>query len=393
MSARIEPIQTRLVRPAIELLEESLIRKVAEDNIGRDDVIPLWFGEPDLPTPEFIKEAAIQALRDDHVFYTQNRGIPPLLEAISDYVSRLHDRQIGIDRLTVTGSGMNAIMLSSQALVDAGDNMIVIGPVWPNCIETIHVMGGETRVVPLTPVADGGWRFDLDRVLDACDERTVGVFVNSPGNPTGWMMEADEQRDLLAACRARGLTIVADEVYVRLAYDRPRAPSFLDVAEPDDRLIVVNSFSKSWSMTGWRLGWLTHAAALGDVFAKLNEFNIAAPTSFVQHAGVTAVRDGEEFVLATVERYRRNRDLVYQRLAALPRVHLARPEGAFYAFFAVDGMTDSVAFAQRLIDEAGVGLAPGRAFGPSGEGRLRLCFAAETQTLSTALDRLSTALG
>ncbi len=393
MSARIEPIQTRLVRPAIELLEESLIRKVAEDNIGRDDVIPLWFGEPDLPTPEFIKEAAIQALRDDHVFYTQNRGIPPLLEAISDYVSRLHDRQIGIDRLTVTGSGMNAIMLSSQALVDAGDNMIVIGPVWPNCIETIHVMGGETRVVPLTPVADGGWRFDLDRVLDACDERTVGVFVNSPGNPTGWMMEADEQRDLLAACRARGLTIVADEVYVRLAYDRPRAPSFLDVAEPDDRLIVVNSFSKSWSMTGWRLGWLTHAASLGDVFAKLNEFNIAAPTSFVQHAGVTAVRDGEEFVLATVERYRRNRDLVYQRLAAMPRVHLARPEGAFYAFFAVDGMTDSVAFAQRLIDEAGVGLAPGRAFGPSGEGRMRLCFAAETQTLSTALDRLATALG
>ncbi|HBK79295.1 MAG TPA: aspartate aminotransferase [Nitrospinae bacterium] len=393
MSTRIEPIQTRLVRPAIELLEESLIRKVAEDNIGRDDVIPLWFGEPDLPTPEFIKEAAIQALRDDHVFYTQNRGIPPLLEALSDYVSRLHDREIGIDRLTVTASGMNAIMLSSQALVDTGDKMIVIGPVWPNCIETVHVMGGETHVVPLTPAADGGWRFDLDRVLDACDDRTVGVFVNSPGNPTGWMMEADEQRDLLVACRARGLTIVADEVYVRLAYDRPRAPSFLDVAEPDDQLIVVNSFSKSWSMTGWRLGWLTHAASLGDVFAKLNEFNIAAPTSFVQHAGVTAVRDGEEFVLATVERYRRNRDLVYQRLAALPRVHLARPEGAFYAFFAVDGMTDSVAFAQRLIDEAGVGLAPGRAFGPSGEGRLRLCFAAETQTLSTALDRLSTVLG
>jgi aspartate/methionine/tyrosine aminotransferase len=392
MSERIEPIQTRFVRPSIELLEESLIRKVAENNIGRDDVIPLWFGEPDLPTPEFIKEAAIQALRDDHVFYTQNRGIPPLLDALSTYVSRLHERPIGTDRLTVTGSGMNAIMLSSQALVDAGDNMIVIGPVWPNCIETVHVMGGETRVVPLTPIADGGWRFDLDRVLDACDERTVGVFVNSPGNPTGWMMEADEQRDLLAACRARGLTIVADEVYVRLAYDRPRAPSFLDVAEPDDRLIVVNSFSKSWSMTGWRLGWLTHAAALGDVFAKLNEFNIAAPTSFVQHAGVTAVRDGEEFVLATVERYRRNRDLVYQRLAAMPRVRLARPEGAFYAFFAVDGMTDSVAFAEQLINDVGVGLAPGRAFGPSGEGRLRLCFAAEAQTLSNALDRLAQAL-
>jgi aspartate/methionine/tyrosine aminotransferase len=393
MFGRIDPIRSRFVRPAIESLEESLIRKVAEDNIGRDDVIPLWFGEPDLPTPGFIKDAAVQALNDDHVFYTQNRGIPPLLEAISTYVSRLHEREIGIDRLTVTGSGMNAIMLTMQALVDAGDNMIVIGPVWPNCVETVHVMGGEARVVPLTSDADGAWRFDLDRVLDACDERTVGVFVNSPGNPTGWMMEADEQRDLLAACRARGLAIVSDEVYVRLAYDRPRAPSFLDVAEPDDRLIVVNSFSKSWSMTGWRLGWLTHPAPLGDMFAKLNEYNLAAPTTFVQHAGVTAVRDGEDFVTATVERYRRNRDLVYQRLAAMPRVRLARPEGAFYAFFAVDGMTDSVAFATRLINEAGVGLAPGRAFGPSGEGRLRLCFAAEAATLSTALDRLAPALG
>jgi aspartate/methionine/tyrosine aminotransferase len=393
MSQKVETLRTRTVRPAIESLAESLIRKVAENNIGRDDVIPLWFGEPDSATPDFIKEAAIQALHDDHVFYTQNRGIPPLLDAISDYVSGLHDRPIGIDRLTVTGSGMNAIMLSSQALVDAGDNMVVIGPVWPNCVETIHVMGGEARVVPLSPAEDGGWRFDLDRVLDACDERTVGVFVNSPGNPTGWMMESDEQRALLEACRERGLTIVADEVYVRLAYDRPRAPSFLDVAEPDDKLIVVNSFSKSWSMTGWRLGWLTHAAPLGDVFAKLNEFNLAAPTTFVQHAGITAVRDGESFVQETVERYRRNRDLVYQRLAAMPRVRLARPEGAFYAFFAVDGMTDSVAFAQKLINDVGVGLAPGRAFGPAGEGRLRLCFAAESQTLSTALDRLASALG
>jgi aspartate/methionine/tyrosine aminotransferase len=382
----------RFVRPAIETLEESLIRKVAEDNIGRADVIPLWFGEPDLPTPGFIKDAAVQALRDDHVFYTQNRGIPELREAISTYVTRLHDREIGFDRLTVTGSGMNAIMLASQALVDAGDNMIVIGPVWPNCIETIHVMGGEARLVPLTPDDDGLWRLDLGRVLDACDDRTVGVFVNSPGNPTGWMMEPCDQRDLLAACRARGVAIVADEVYVRLAYDRDRAPSFLDIAEPDDRLIVVNSFSKSWSMTGWRLGWLTHPAALGEVFAKLNEFNIASPTSFVQHAGVTAVRDGEDFVLATVERYRRNRDLVFQRLAAMPRVRLARPEAAFYAFFAVDGMTDSVAFATRLINETGVGLAPGRAFGPAGEGRMRLCFAAESETLSNALDRLAPAL-
>ena len=380
------------IRPGIESLEGSLIRHVSDAHMGRDDLIPLWFGEPDLPTPDFIKAAANQALADDHVFYTQNRGIPPLLEVISEYATRLHDRPIGIDRLTITGSGMNAIMLSSQLLVDAGDNVLVVGPVWPNCRETVHVMGGEARVVAMTPDADGRWRLDLDELMDACDDRTVGIFVNSPGNPTGWMMEADEQRDLLERCRARGLYIIADEVYVRLAFDRERAPSFLDVAEPDDRLIVINSFSKSWSMTGWRLGWLTHPAALGDAFAKLNEYNLAAPTTFVQHAGITAVREGEDFVIEMVERYRRNRDLVFQRLAAMPRVRLSRPEAAFYAFFSVDGVDDSVGLAHKLIEDTGVGLAPGRAFGPAGEGWLRLCFAAEADTLSRALDRLEPAL-
>lgn len=380
------------IRPDIETLEGSLIRHVSDAHMGREDLIALWFGEPDLPTPDFIKESATRALAENHVFYTQNRGIPPLLEAISEYVSRLHEKPIGIDRLTVTGSGMNAIMLTSQLLVDAGDNMVVVGPVWPNCRETVHVMGGEARVVAMTPDADGRWRLDLDALMDARDERTVGVFVNSPGNPTGWTMDSEEQRALLDLCRERGLYIVADEVYVRLAYDRPRAPSFLDVAEADDRLIVINSFSKSWSMTGWRLGWLTHPAGLGDAFAKLNEYNLAAPTTFVQHAGITALRDGEDYVVEMVERYRRNRDLVFQRLAAMPRVRLSRPEGAFYAFFAVDGMDDSVAFAHKLIDDTGVGLAPGLAFGPAGEGWLRLCFAAEADTLSRALDRLEPAL-
>lgn len=380
------------IRPAIDALSGSLIRAVADANMGREGVIPLWFGEPDKPTPDFIKQAAVRALAEDHVFYAQNRGIPPLLEALSAYATNLHGREIGMDRITVTGSGMNAIMLTSQALVDAGDNMVVVGPVWPNCRETVHVMGGEARTAALKPSPDGRWRLDLDAVLDSCDDRTVAVFVNSPGNPTGWVMREETQRALLEACRERGIWVIADEVYIRLDYDHPRAPSFLDIAEPDDRLIVINSFSKSWSMTGWRLGWITHPPAMGDVFSKLNEFNIAAPTTFVQHAGVTAVRDGEPFVLETVERYRRNRDLVFQRLSAMKRVRLPRPEGAFYAFFGVDGMSDSVAFAKQLIGETGVGLAPGRAFGPEGEGWLRLCFAAEAETLSTALDRLEPAL-
>ena len=383
-----ETAAPRPMRPEIERLGGSLIRAVAEANIGRGDVIPLWFGEPDTATPDFIKEAAVRALAADRVFYTQNRGIPPLREAIAAYASGLHGRDIGTDRITVTASGMNAIMLCSQLIVAPGDNIVAVGPIWPNCVETVHVMGGETRIVPLEADGGTGWRLDLDRLLDACDDRTVGVLVNSPANPTGWMMTADDQRALLESCRARGIYVIADEVYIRLAYNAPRAPSFLDIAEPDDRLLAINSFSKSWSMTGWRLGWLTHAPELGDAFAKLNEYNVASPTTFVQHAGITAIGEGEPFVESLLERYRRNRDLVVQRLGAMRRVRLPRPDGAFYAFFAVDGVSDSLALAHELIATAGVGLAPGRAFGEAGEGRLRLCFAAEADTLSRALDRL-----
>lgn len=381
----------RRVRPAIEALEGSLIRKVADANLGRADLIALWFGEPNVATPDYIKRAAERALADDHVFYAQNRGIPPLREIIAEYSSNLIGRPIDVDRITVAVSGMAAIMLTSQTLVDQGDNVLVVGPVWPNCRGTIFVMGGEARTVALKPDAHGAWHLDMDDIAAACDERTRAVFVNSPGNPTGWIMEADQQRELLEFCRARGLYVISDEVYIRLVYDRPRAPSFLDICEPDDRVIVINSFSKTWSMTGWRLGWLTHPPDLGPDFSVLNEFNIASPATFVQHAGVVAIRDGEDFVAGMVEGYRRNRDLVFQRLAAMPKVRLSRPEGAFYAFFAVDGMTDSVEYAKELIAETGVGLAPGRAFGPEGEGWLRLCFAAEPDTLSAALDRLEPA--
>ena len=290
------------------------------------------------------------------------------------YASALHERPIAEDRLTVTASGMNAIMLVMQLVVEPGDNVVIGTPIWPNCVETVHVMGGAVREVPLV-LADGRWRCDMDRLVDAFDERTRAIFINSPGNPTGWVMPAAQQRELLEVCRERRIVIVADEVYERLAYEAPRAPSFLDIAAPDDPVIVVNSFSKSWSMTGWRLGWLTHPADVGDRLAMLNEYNIAAPTTFVQHAGIAALQQGEPFVGELVERYRRNRDLVYQQLAAWPRLRLARPEGAFYAFFAVDGVTDSTALARRILDETAVGLAPGAAFGPAGEGFLRLCFA------------------
>lgn len=379
------------IRPAVVELEDSLIRRVSDGAMGRDDVIPLWFGEPDMPTPDFINEAASAALAAGHTFYTPNRGLPELCDAISGYMTRLHGIDVGTDRVTVTNSGMHAIMLAMQALVDPGDNVIVPMPLWPNCAETVRVMGGESRRVEMT-LKDGGWHLDLNRVLDACDARTKAVFINSPSNPTGWIMPENEQRDLLDQCRARGMFVIADEVYNRIVYDQPRAPSFIDIAEADDPVIVVNSFSKSWLMTGWRLGWLTHPPELGHIFAMLNEFNLAGPATFIQHAGIVALEQGDGLVDEIVTRYRANRDVAHQRLSSMPRVGITRPPGAFYAFFSVDGVKDSFAFATDLVDRVGVGLAPGRAFGPAGEGYLRLCFASRPDTLSTALERLAPVL-
>lgn len=380
------------VRRRILDLPASRIREVAQLGMGRPDVIPLWFGEPDVPTPEFICAAAARALRAGQTFYTPNRGVPELRDALAAYMSGLHGVPIGAERITVTASGMNAIMIAMQCLVEPGDNVVATSPLWPNVLATVAVMGGEPRIITLdeTPA---GWRLDPDRLIDACNGRTRAVFINSPNNPTGWTMPREAQRALLDACRRRGIWLVADEVYNRIVYDGRAAPSFVEHASPEDRLIVINSFSKSWAMTGWRIGWITAPEHLGPVLEKMNEFNVAGAATFAQHAAVTALEEGEPFIASAVARYRTGRDLVCRRLTAHPRVRIAPPEATFYAFFAVEGMTDSLAFAKELLCTTGVGLAPGAAFGPGGEGHLRLCFASSPETLVRALDRLEGALG
>ena len=379
------------IRRPIAELPSSQIREVANHGMAMPDVIPLWFGEPDLPTPDFISQAAARALEAGHTFYTMNRGIPELREALAAYMTTLHGRPFDAERVTVTASAMNAIAIVMQILIDPGDNAVLTAPLWPNISACVRIMDGEVRQVPLTEGEDR-WSLDLERLFDAVDARTRLVFINSPNNPSGWMMTAEKQRAVLDFCRQRGIWIVADEVYDRIVYDRPYAPSFLDFAEPDDLVIRINSFSKSWCMTGWRLGWVTAPEAFGPVMEKMNEYNIANAASMAQHAGVVALAEGEDFIRETVTRYRRARDLVYQRLGSMPRVRLVRPEAAFYAFFAVDGMTDSLAFAKQLIATARVGLAPGSAFGATGEGYLRLCYASTLETLSEAMTRIEPVL-
>jgi aspartate aminotransferase len=302
-------------------------------------------------------------------------------------MNRLYGTHLTQHNVIVSASGMNALMLVMQSLIDPGDVVVTTTPAWPNLPAVPRILTGAIREVPLTPV-NAGWRLDLDRLLEACDARTRVIFLNSPNNPTGWMMSADEQRAVLEFARARGIWIVSDEVYARVVYDRATAPSFLEQALPDDRLIVVNSFSKTWSMTGWRLGWITVPAGLGPTFEMLTEYNIAGPAGFIQRAGVVAVRDGEPCVQETVERYRAARDLTVARIARIPRMSLPTPDAAFYAFLRVDGVDDSVAFAKDLLARTGVGLAPGAAFGDHSDDFLRLCFAASLPTLEEALDRI-----
>ena len=380
-------------RDAVRTLRASKIREVANAGLGDPGVLPFWFGEPDETTPEFIRRAAIDALAAGDTFYTHNLGIPELRDTLAEYVSRLH-RPVTRERIAVTSSGVSALMLATEALVGAGDRVVEVTPLWPNLVEQPKILGANVECVPLSfGVAEQGWSLDLDRLIGALTPRTRSVYINSPNNPTGWTIDRASQRAILDHCRRHGIWIVADDAYERLFYDGPSgasipAPSFLDIAEPDDRLLSTNTFSKSWLMTGWRLGWIVAPEPLVPDLGVLIEYNTSCAPGFVQRAGVTAVRDGEPVVAHTVERLRKARDFLVTRLAAMPGVEVVAPPGAMYVFFRVHGMADSLAFAKRLVREAKLGLAPGIAFGPEGEGFLRWCFAASESRLADGADRL-----
>jgi aspartate/methionine/tyrosine aminotransferase len=380
-----------LSRPIAEL-RDTHITEVAMSVFGDPEVIPLWFGEGDLVTPDFVREAAASGLQAGETFYTWQRGIPELRAALSAYTERLYGIDCPVDRISVTTGGMQAILLSCQLLLDPGDNIVIVSPIWPNITSATRLVRGEPKYVALDRKPDGAWKLDLQKVFDAVDAGTRAIFVNSPGNPTGWTMSADEQRALLEFARKHGIWIMADEVYARLIYTRPVAPSFLELAGPDDPLLVLNSFSKPWAMTGWRIGWLTHPARLGEQFAKLVQINTSGVPHFLQRGAIAALEKGDGFIGAMVDRCRAGGELVFQRLSAHPRITIARPEAAFYAFFAIDGVSDTLAFCKSLAKDYKVGLAPGEAFGPGGQGNVRLCFASGAERLSRGLDRIEAAI-
>lgn len=381
------------MRDAIRDLPSSRIREVANAGIGRSDVLAFWFGESDEVTPEAVRAAAAESLARGETFYAHNLGLAELREALAAYASGLHGA-VSMDRIAVTSSGVSALMLATQMLVGAGDEVAAVVPVWPNLTAQPAIMGARVVRVPLRPRA-GAWTLDLQRLLEAVTPATRMLLVNAPNNPTGWTLTRAEQQSILDHCRSTGTWIVADEVYERLWFgEGTAAPSFLDIAADDDRLIVVHSFSKSFLMTGWRLGWMVLPRGHLDAIGKLVEFNTSCAPVFVQRGGLAGLRTAATTVPELAARMKHCRDLLVDGLRRLPGVELALPLGGMYAFFRIPGASDdSLAFAKHLVTAHGLGLAPGVAFGAEAEGWLRWCFASrDPSRLGQGLSRLQAAL-
>ncbi|MDB5505512.1 MAG: aspartate aminotransferase [Devosia sp.] len=386
-----QPEALIIPRPGVSALLPSRIREIANAGMGRTDLAAFWFGESDRPTPAFIREAGMASLAAGETYYTQNLGRPALREALSRYVSGLHGVEVAPERIVVTGSGVSALMLVAQMLVSPGDRVVMITPIWPNIAEIPRILGGEVARVPLT-ISGGRWSLDLERLLAALTPETRLLVINSPSNPTGWTIDRGDQIAILAHCRRHGIWVMSDDVYERLVYTGTMgvAPSMLGLAGPEDRVISVNSFSKAWCMTGWRVGWIVAPEALMPDFTKVIEYNTSCVADFIQHGAIAALSPnrGEAAVADLLHELKASRRLLLEGLREFPEIECPEADGAMYAFFRIAGRSDDMPLARELIDTAGLGLAPGSAFGPEGEGWLRWCFAARPEKIVDGLGKL-----
>ncbi len=380
------------LRKAITNLKPSPIRNIANTAIGNKNIIPLWFGETDITTPKFISNSMKQALDAGHTFYTTNQGISQLVDTIANYSSKLHNTHISTSRIMITSAGMNALMIAAEALVNPDDKVICITPVWPNFMRCVEIMGGRVIEIPLIHSSeDNRWHLNILEIESHIKDAKA-IYINSPNNPTGWVIDNNEQQTILSLCRKNNTWIISDEVYERIIYNANVAPSFLDISDDKDFLIVVNSFSKAWAMTGWRLGWMIVPENLINTFEKLNEFNIASPSAPAQHAGITAIQEGENFIKDMILRLQNSRDITVDYLKSSNRIMLPETNAAFYTFFKVDGITDSESFCFEILEKTGVGLAPGSAFGEGQNNWIRICYAKSTKLLYEAFSRLGSIL-
>ncbi len=367
---------------------ESGIVEVVNYARGREGLLPLWVGEGDLPTPDFINRAAMASLNAGETFYTWQRGIPELRQALADYYGRHFGTSLPMEHFYVVGSGMQAIQLSVQAITSPGDEMVYLTPAWPNIAAALEIAGARSVGVPLQ-FEHGKWSLDFERLEAAITPKTKGLFINTPSNPTGWTATRQDLTDILALARKHDLWIMADEIYALYYYAGGRAPSFLDVKEADDKILFVNSFSKNWSMTGWRVGWIVAPAELGQVIENLVQYSTSGVAQFMQRGAVAALNEGDDFVRSNIAKATRSRDILCDALIATNRVQTLKPDGALYSFLKIDGVTDSRRAAIDIVDKTGVGLAPGTAFGEGGELFMRACFLREPAKVADAAERLS----
>ncbi len=385
------PTKAFPVRANATAAPSSGIVEVYDYGRNRPGLIPLWVGEGDLPTPSFIADAAAKSLADGETFYTYQGGIPPLRAAIADYLGTLYAQPVAPERIFVTSGGMHAVQIAVAMVAGPGDEAIIPTPAWPNFYGALTVAGASPREVPMR-FGNQGWQLDIEDIAAAITPKTRVLMINSPANPTGWTATLDELKALLALARQHGLWIIADEIYGRFFHDGYRAPSFRDIMTPEDRVMFVQTFSKNWAMTGWRIGWLEAPAELGGTIVNLIQYSSSGTAVFAQRAAEAALLHGEAFIAEQLERTCRNRTVLLEAFSREPRFRFAPPQGAFYLFFGVEGAKDTRALAFRLIDEANVGLAPGTAFGAGGQGYLRLCYLRKTEDIVEAAARLSKAV-
>lgn len=368
--------------------ESGIIRVMNHARISGKPIIPLVAGEGHQPTPAFICDAANASLKKGETFYTYQKGLPELRQALSDYHTRQFGRYLDAERFIVTGSGMQAIQLCIQAVAGAGDEVLLPTPAWPNFAAALGVMGAKPISIPMT--FDGKvWTLDVDALEAATTPRTRALFVNSPCNPTGWVADTTTLEALLKFARRHDIWIIADEVYNRFYYADGRAPSFYDIKEETDKILFVNTFSKNWAMTGWRIGWISAPPVLQQVFENLVQYSTSGVATFMQRAAIAALCDGDSFVDTQVTECRRGRDLICNALETNGKTQFERPRGAFYLFFGLNDFPDTMELGIRLVDEVGIAMSPGEAFGEGGEGFMRLCFARRQDELQEAVDNLS----
>jgi aspartate/methionine/tyrosine aminotransferase len=365
---------------------------------NREGIIPLWVGEGDVATPAFIHEAVTRSFAAGETFYTNQRGLPELRDAIARYLADVYAPNAALrglyspERFSVTIGGMHAVQIALRLVAGAGDEAIVITPAWPNFRGALTVSGANVIEVPLLfsgVSTKGQWRLDLDRLVGAITQRTRAIIVNSPSNPTGWTASREELASILDIARRRGLWLIADEIYGRFFYEGERAPSFRDLIDEDDHVMFVQTFSKNWAMTGWRLGWLEAPAPLGPIIENLVQYSTSGVPVPMQRAAIAALERGEDFVAAQVRHAKENRDFLCDALGQTRRAHFAVSAGAFYLFCSLETTLDTRTLAFRLVDEAQVGVAPGTAFGAGGERFIRFCFARRREDMMEAARRLS----